>query len=426
MEIDKIFEEVDKIEDAKVISLMNELISIDTSVPPGKNYDKFVDTLVPHFKNLGFSLEKVIVPSSKIKEIPLPLEGPRVNLVAYKDLGKDKDLNFYAHMDVVPVGDEKKWRYKPFAATLAKRGKIYGRGTADMKGTIPCLILALELMNKLNLESKYNIKALICTDEEIGVQPGVKYLVENGYMKENSELICMEGAQERVIIVGSAGDLDVEVESIGVSCHSGMNFMGINAIEQTIPILNELMKLKKIVEKRQSKDIPGIPRQDDPTRRMMSPMFNIDIIHGGVKSNIVPDKCTFVINRRYIPDENFEDVKNEILEAIEKGKSQTSLKDVKINLSHIYPPLKADPDSDFVKKMIKIMCKVHNIQPDKIGYLGISGSTDMGFVNEVSNKIMMRGVTNIQSNAHGVNEFIRMRDVKSFIKEIILYLCGDF
>ena len=87
------------------------------------------------------------------------------------------------------------------------------------------------------------------------------------------------------------------------------------------------MELIKI--KRQSKDIPGIPRQDDPDKKMMGPMFNIDIIHGGLKSNIVPDKCTFVVNRRYIPDENFEDVKNEIKQAIEKGKTQSSLKDVK-------------------------------------------------------------------------------------------------
>ncbi len=426
MENDKIFEEVDKIDEKRIVSIMNELISINTSVPPGKNYEIFVDTLVPYFKNLGFSLEKVIVPPSKIKEIPLPLEGERVNLVAFRDLGKSQDINFYSHMDVVPVEDEKKWKHNPFSATVTKRGKIYGRGTSDMKGNIVCLILALEIMKKLNLESKYNIKILICTDEEIGIQPGVRYLTENGYIKEDSIIICMEGAQENVIIVGSAGDFDVEVECIGISCHSGMNFMGINAIEQTIPILNELMKLKKIVEKRQSKDIPGIPRQDDPSRRMMSPMFNIDIIRGGTKSNIVPDKCTFVINRRYIPDENFEDVKKETLEALEKGKSQSSLKNLKIKAYNIYPALKVDPNTEYIEKMKKIVCLVHNTQPEKLGYLGISGSTDMGFVNEVSQNIIMRGVANIQSNSHGVNESIRMKDVKSFIKEIILYLCSDF
>ncbi|MFX1451123.1 MAG: M20 family metallopeptidase, partial [Promethearchaeota archaeon] len=417
---------VDKIDEDRRVSLMNEVISINTSVPPGKNYDKFVDTLVPYFKNLGFSIEKVVVPPSKVKEIPLPLEGPRVNLVAYKDLGKNQDMNFYAHMDVVLVEDEKKWKHNPFSATMTKRGKIYGRGTSDMKGNIVCVILALELMKKLNLESKYNIKVLICTDEEIGIQPGVRHLAENGYIKENSEIFCMEGAQENVIIVGAAGDCDVEVESIGVSCHSGMNFMGINAIEQTIPILNELMKLKKIVEKRQSKDVRGIPRQDDPSRRMMSPMFNIDIIRGGSKSNIVPDKCTFVINRRYIPDEKFEDVKNEILEALELGKAESKLKDLKINVYNIYPPLKVDANSDTINKMKKIICQVHNVEPEKLGYLGISGSTDMGFVNQVTNKIIIRGVSNIQSNAHGINESIRMKDVKSFIKEIILYLCTDF
>ncbi|NVM01178.1 MAG: ArgE/DapE family deacylase [Candidatus Helarchaeota archaeon] len=426
MEISNIFEEVDKIDESRIGSLMNELISIDTSVPPGKNYEIFVDTVGPYLKNLGFSLEKVVVPSSKLKGIPLPLEGERVNLVAYRDMGKNQDLNFYAHMDVVPVEDKKKWRYDPFVATVTKRGKIYGRGTSDMKGTIVCLILALELLTQLNLESKYNIKILLCTDEEIGSYPGVKYLTEKGYIEKNSEFFCMEGAQENVIPIGAAGALNVEVEGIGISCHSGMNFMGINAIEQSIPILNELMKLKKITEKRQSKTIPGIPRQDDPTRRMMSPMFNIDIIHGGVKSNIVPDKCSFVVNRRFIPDENFEDVKNEIVEAIEKGRTQSSLKNVNTKYFKGYPPFRTDPDSKVSKKILKVICKVHGVQPEKIRYLGISGSTDMGFVNQVTSNIIMRGVANISSNSHGVNESIRMRDVKSFIKEIILYLWSDF
>ncbi|MFX0132922.1 MAG: M20 family metallopeptidase, partial [Candidatus Hodarchaeota archaeon] len=375
MEINKIFEEVDKIDESRIGSLMNELISIDTSVPPGRNYEIFVDTVGPYFKNLGFSLEKVVVPSSKLKGIPLPLEGKRVNLVAYKDVGKKQDLNFYAHMDVVPVEDKKKWRYDPFTAIVTKRGKIYGRGTSDMKGNIVCLILALELLTKLNLESKYNIKMLFCTDEEIGLYPGVRYLAENGYIEKNSEVFCMEGAQENVIVLGAAGALNVEIESIGVSCHSGMNFMGINAIEQSIPILNELMKLKEKVEKRQSKNIPGIPRQDDPSKKMMSPMFNIDIIRGGLKSNIVPDKCIFVVNRRYIPDENYDDVKNEIKEAIEKGKTQSSLKEVNIKYFQGYPPFRTDPDSKVNKKILKVICKVHDIQPEKIRYLGISGST---------------------------------------------------
>lgn len=413
-------ENLDEIEE-KFVTILKELISIDTSVPPGRNYDTFIEILIPYLKKLGFSIEKVVVPKELVKEIPLPLEGERVNLVAYKDNGKEKDINFYAHMDVVPV-ERENWKYHPFTVTVRKSGKIYGRGTADMKGAIPCLILALQMIDKLNLEPKYNVKVLICTDEELGIHPGVKYLAENNYIKKDSEVFCMEGVQENFMPIGAAGAVDIKVETFGNSCHSGVNFLGINAIEESIPILSELMKLKATVQSRQSKDVLGIPRPDDPTRNMMSPMFNIDIIHGGYKSNIVPDKCTFIINRRYIPDEHYDDVIKEILDIIEKSKIQTALKDIKIDISNLYPPLKADPNSDIVKKMSKIISIVHKIPQEKIRNLGMAGSTDMGFVNQVSKNIIIRGVGNISSNAHGANESIRMKDVKAFIKEIILYL----
>lgn len=427
LELEQIYKEVDALKIDKIMDLMHKLIGIPTVVPPGNNYREYVDVITPYFEDLKYSLTEITVPDEIVKEIPYPLEGPRINLVATRDYGQDKDISFYGHMDVVPAPNEgeKRWRFPPFEATMIKSGKIYGRGVSDMKGSMACLILALQLIEKLELTPKYNITVMNCTDEEIGIHPGVAYLAEQGYVK--GTVFCMEGVTNPIIPVGSAGALNVIVKTIGRSCHSGMNFMGINAIEEAVPILVELMKLKKIVEKRESADIPGFPRFGSGEKRNMTPMFNLDIIHAGTKTNIVPDLCTLTINRRMIPEEKYEDVKKEIEEAIERGRKESKLLDVQIQFIYDYPALRVDPNGADVVRMKKVMSLVQNMPVEEIPIIGTSGSTDMGNVSQILNTqdIIIHGLGNAGSNAHGVNETVRMKEVRTYIKELIVFLCGE-
>ncbi|MHA1490794.1 MAG: M20 family metallopeptidase [Promethearchaeota archaeon] len=424
--LEKIYEEVDNIDDNKIMDTMRTLININTTVPPANNYREYVDAISPYFKELGYSLKEVVVPDELVKQIPYPLEGPRVNLVATKDFGQEQNISFYGHMDVVPAPNEgaNKWRTPPFEATL-KAKKIYGRGTSDMKGAMACLILALQVIEKLNLTPKYNIRVMNCTDEEIGIYPGVRYLAEEGYVK--GTVFCMEGIITPIIELGCHGALNVIVETIGRSCHSGMNYMGVNALEEMIPILNELMELKKIVEKRESKDLLGFPEVGTGKRRNFMPMFNLDIIRSGEKTNIVPDSCQLTINRRLIPDENDEDVKQEILTAIEKGKAKSKAIDVKSTFIYDYPALKVDPKAPSIARLKKVMMLVQQVSEEEILELAMPGSTDMAFINKILNKfdIITHGVGSGGSNAHGVNETIKLRDVKTYIKELIVFLCAD-
>lgn len=427
MDYDMVFSAVEALREEEIMKIMKDLIGVPTVVPPGDNYQEYVNTISPYFKKIGYNLEEVIMPEELVRQIPYGLKGPRVNLVATKDYGAPNEITFYGHMDVVPAPNEgaKQWRFPPFEATMIKSGKIYGRGVADMKGAMVALIIALQLIEKLNLTPKYNISVLNCTDEEIGIYPGVRYLAEQGYVK--GTIFCMEGIVDPIIFAGCAGALNVIVEAIGRSCHSGMNFMGINAIEEMVPILVELIKLKKIVEDRESKDIPGFPRPGTDREWNMTPMFNLDIVHGGTKANIVPDLCTLTINRRLIPDEKYEDVKKEIEEAIEVGKAISKLLDVKTTFIYDYPAVKMNVNTDNVKKLKEVIKKVQDIPEEKVKTVGLSGSTDMGYVSEILNTddIIFYGVGNAGSGAHGVNETIKMRDLKIYIKELILFLCTD-
>lgn len=425
IDLEQIFKEVDNLDSERIMELMRTVININTTIPPANNYQELVDAIKPYFEKLGYQTEEVIVPEELVKAIPYPLEGPRVNLVATKTYeGMNEWVSFYAHMDVVPAPNEgkKKWRFDPFQATMLKGGKIYGRGVADMKGSIVTLLLALQIIEKLNLSPKFNIRAMLCTDEEIGIWPGVRYLEEKGYVK--GIVFCMEGVTNPIIPVGAAGALNVIVKTHGRSCHSGMNFMGVNAIEEMVPILVELMELKEIVEARESKDIPGFPRFGTGEKKNMSPMFNLDIIQGGEKSNIVPDLCTLTVNRRWIPDEKIEEVEKEIQEAIDRGKAKSKALDVTVQYIRDYPALRIDANSPATQRIKKVMSIVNNIPEEKIMTIGASGSTDMGFLTEYD--MVMHGCGNAGSNTHGVNETVKTSDVKTHIKDLIVFLCGEF
>lgn len=427
VKLNQIYNEVDNLTSETILKILNNLISIKTVVPPAKNYREYVDMIKPYFEQLNFENEEITLPEELVEKIPYSLEGPRINLVSTKNNNKNQWVTFYGHMDVVPAPSQgkEKWRFDPFKANMIKSGKIYGRGAADMKGSMACLILALQIIEKLNLTPKYNLKIVNCTDEEIGIYPGVRYLAEQGYLK--GIIFCMEGVVEPIIVVGCAGALNVEVETIGRSCHSGMNFMGVNALEEMVPILVELIKLKRIVEQRESVDIPGLPRFGTAEQQNMTPMFNLDIIRSGEKPNIVPDSCKLTINRRLIPDENINDVKDEIKQAIMKGKEKSKALDVKITFKYDYPPVRMDSNGLGVTRIKEVIKKVQNIPEDKLRILGMSGSTDMGFVSEIMNKddIIFHGVGNVGSNAHGVNETIKLKDIRTYIKELIVFLCVD-
>ena len=197
--------------------------------------------------------------------------------------------------------------------------------------------------------------------------------------------------------------------------------------EEMIPILVELMELKKQVEQRQSKDIPGVPEVKTGKKRNMTPLFNIDIIKAGVKYNIIPDICKLTIDRRIIPDENYEEVKQEIIDAIERGKEKSKALEVKVEFKYSDRPLKVDINTPEIQRIIKVIELVYNVPKKRIRKLGMSITFDTGFVAQIlnTNNFIIRGVANTGSNPHGVNETIKLKDVKAFIKELIVFLCAD-
>ena len=417
MNLTEVFSQVDKNQDY-IVDLLQKILAVDTSIPPGGNYGRLLDIVEPEFKKYGFNTQRVFVPMEKYKSISESLEGDRANLAASLDNGLPP-ASVYAHMDVVPPGDEP-WKYDPFGGQIVD-GRIYGRGAIDMKGSIACLLGALKIMSEMGIEHRYSLSCLLCTDEEVGVYPGARYLAEEGYF--SNHLVWLEfGFVDPVIVVGTAGSMNVTLTGVGKSCHSGVNFMGINAVEQLVPIMNELMVLKQEVEKRTSR-IKAFPMPNAPSD-MMTPMFNLNVIRGGSKDNIVPGECTLVVNRRYIPDENYDDVLTEIEAALKKGREKTRLLDLKYSAVNLFPPVEMDPDCPASIRAREAKKAVYGYKDFIFG--GASASTDMGFVIEAlkPQKVEVAAFAPIRSTnliAHMANEHVYIEDLISSTKELIYY-----
>ncbi|GAB4331005.1 MAG: M20 family metallopeptidase [Candidatus Abyssubacteria bacterium] len=410
-------------EESYLVDILRAIIRVDTSVPPGHNYSTLLDLVEPEFKRFGCATQRVLVPEDREMMEKLGLSGLRENLVAGFDIGKPK-VSVYAHMDVVPADES--WTRDPFGGEV-EDGRLYGRGSVDNKGPIACMLGALKVIHELGLAPRFSIDCLLCTDEELGnhYQAGADYLARNGYF--SSHLVWTDlGAVEPVYVMATAGGIQLDITGIGKSCHSGMNFLGINAIEEMVPILTELMDLKKEVEQRQSR-LAAFPHPQSPfTHGKMSPMFNLAIIHSGTKANIVPAECTLTINRRYIPDEAPDAVIAEIEQAIQRGRRRSKLLDLKHEVTRGYGAFEIDVNTPAVRKMTEAVKAVKGF--DGLLFGGMSGSSDIACVADALKPAKLEaayfGVARASDlRAHGADEFVYVEDLVTVTKELIHYFC---
>ena len=394
--------------DLDLLDLLKKIISFKTVAPPGSNYEEIVDWLVPLFQEMGFSTRKMAMPqevfASRCQDSRL--RGDRFNLKADLELGREKTLAIYAHLDVVPA--EGDWDTDPFQA-VQKEGRIYGRGVSDCKGSIAALIAALRSVLKTG-RPKYNLSILLTTDEEVGGYSGLCYLTDLGQVRGDM-MLCMDGFCDDVVI-GSNGIITWEATVHGRSAHSGSSFLGVNAVERSIPVMEALMALKKDVQSRRSA-VPSSSALEALGMKSLKPMLNITMINGGVKENIVPDRCILRGDRRVIPEESMDGAMQE-LESVLKPL------DVQLDLKFYpgYPPMSVNPDHPWVSEVREAVQRGMGFYPR---LSGAQGSLDQAYATEKTGipTCVFGGGRQLESNIHGLNENVRVSDLMGFARFLI-------
>ena len=292
---------------------------------------------------------------------------------------------------------------------MQKNGRAYGRGVSDCKGSIAALIAALKVLLE-NGKPKYNLSVLLTTDEEVGGYSGLCYLTDQGQVMGDL-MLCMDGFSDDVVI-GSNGIITWDVVVHGRSSHSGSSFLGVNAVEKSIPVMETLMELKKVIQARRS-NLPASSAFEAVGLKNLMPILNITMINGGIKENILPDRCTLRGDRRVIPEESMEEAMSEI---------ERTLKplDVEFDLKFYpgYPPMSVNPDHVWVTEVREAVKRGMGFMPR---LSGAQGSLDQAYATEKTRiPTCVYGVgRQLESNAHGLNENVRIADLEGFARFLI-------
>jgi succinyl-diaminopimelate desuccinylase len=227
----------------------------------------------------------------------LEAEPGRPNLIATWDSGRPgKTLLLNDHLDMVPPGPLENWVHPPYAAEIAD-GCVYGRGTIDTKSGVTTMLMATRALinSKLPISGKL-VLAFSC-DEEVAGDLGIKYLQKLGRLKADLALVA-EPTQMQVEI-GTKGRLDLIFETRGVATHGARPWLGQNAIEDMMLVVEMLRKYAVSIA---SITHPLLGRAS----------LNVGTIQGGTVGNMVPSFCRIEVDRRVLPQEDVETVMKDI------------------------------------------------------------------------------------------------------------------
>lgn len=308
---DRLTQEIAVRED-DLVALCQDLIRIPTLNPPGENYREICDYLDRRLLKKGFHTELI-----RAKGAIGDTEAyPRWNIVARKEgRGAGDCVHFNSHIDIVEVG--RGWTTDPFGGEI-KDGKIYGRGACDMKGGLASSIIAAEAFIDICPDFQGAIEISGTADEESGGFGGVAYLAEKGYFAPErvQHVIIPEPLGKDRICLGHRGVWWAEIETYGEIAHGSMPFLGDCAVRHMGAVLEEMERslFPALAQKRT--EMPVVP---DGAKQST---LNINSIHGGedeqaedytgLPSPCVPDSCRMVIDRRFLIEEDIDEVQEEI------------------------------------------------------------------------------------------------------------------
>ncbi len=365
-----------------VISLTRKLIAFNTINPPGNemNLAKFLGEILAEN---GFDVEYVL------------FEKNRLHIIAERGLSENElPIVLSGHLDTVPLG-AKEWSADPFAGEILD-GKLFGRGTSDMKGGVAAIVLAA-IQSFGQGTPKGGVRLVITAGEELGCQ-GAQQLVTS-YKKwgEARGLIIAEPTAN-IPATGHKGGLYINAETTGVTAHSSMPELGENAIYKASRAISKIEKFQFNAEKDTLLGLPTI---------------NVGKMSGGLNLNSVPDHAEFTIDVRSTTKVSHK----EILERLKNELGDEVSLEVLVDLNAV----STDEKSEFVQ-LVYDVCNVDrsdNNFPKALPYL-TDGSVLQPAFNGVPTIILGPGQPEM---AHQTDEFIYVEKLEKSVeifKNIIL------
>lgn len=297
------------------VELTRELLKFNTINPPGAE-QACAQYLGELLKKAGFTVQFA------------EFAPTRTSLVAKIGGAKGRrPLGFTGHIDTVPLGTTA-WRKDAFGASL-EGGKLYGRGSSDMKsGVASFVVAALRLKEKLKAGPGATL--VITADEECGCG-GAAYLVKEGSLLGEVGALVIGEPTANYPLVGHKGAMWLDVATRGITAHGSMPERGDNAVYKAA---SAILKLREFDFATPSHALMG------------SPTLNVGTVHGGLNINSVPDSAVVGVDIRTIPGQDHALLRSNLQRALGETVEITPTIDVEA----IY----SDPDQPWIQRVFDI------------------------------------------------------------------------
>ncbi|MGQ9759450.1 MAG: M20 family metallopeptidase [Candidatus Methanomethylicaceae archaeon] len=366
----------------KIVKTTRELVSFRSVNPPGEE-EECARYIFERMKSEGIEAYLVDKPFVKRPQVVGVIRG----------FDNHPTLILNGHMDVVPEGIREAWKNNPFKATV-EGGKIYGRGTCDMKTS---LAIMLETGLLLSRKEPHGTLVLTFASGEERLEPGTEYL-----LKEFLPTLGLRGDFGIVmeptscsIGIAEGGGFWCQVNVKGVSTHASTPEKGINAISKASKIITKVDELNAQISMK--------------THHLLhSPTIKVTMIKGGTKENTVPDFCSLMIDRRTIPGEDNASARTEFMKTLEQIANEDH--DFKYDLDIItsWEPVEVNEGEKIVQELKR---SYERITSRSAQIVGVPYGTDMrNFVFDANIPAVVFGPGDIR-NAHSVDEYIELADV---------------
>lgn len=392
-----------------LIALTQDLIRIPTLNPPGRHYRDICDYLDRRLLHAGFETEL-------IRATGAPGDSdkyPRWNIVARRTGKHPGDcVHFNSHTDVVEVGHG--WTTDPFGGEVID-GRIYGRGACDMKGGLAASIIAAEAFIDLCPDFAGAIEISGTADEESGGFGGVAYLAEKGYFDPArvQHVIIPEPLNKDRVCLGHRGVWWAEIETRGEIAHGSMPFLGDCAVRHMGAVLDEMERSLFPALAKKRTEMPVVP---EGARQST---LNINSIHGGepeqeadytgLPSPCVPDRCRMVVDRRFLIEENIDEVQAEITDLLDGLSRDRQNFDYGLRELHRVLPTMTDRDAPVVTSVSRAVEEIMGRAPD---YVVSPGTYDQKHIDRIGRlKNCIAYGPGILDLAHKPDEYVGIDDM---------------
>jgi succinyl-diaminopimelate desuccinylase len=296
----------------EAVAFTSDLVRLPTVNPPGEGYDDCARLIGDRLGAFGFEVEYH------------PAEGrpehtarhPRINVVGTRAGRRPHPVvHLNGHFDVVPAGDG--WTMDPFGGEV-RNGRIYGRGSCDMKAGIAAAVFAVEGIRRAGIELNGTVEISGTVDEESGGFAGVAWLAQHGRLSaaRTDYVIIPEPLYVDRICIGHRGVYWFEVLTRGRIAHGSMPFLGTSAIDHMGLVLDRIHRELRLRLAGRTTAVPVIPAA------ARHATLNVNGIEGGqpvagIQTPCVADTCRAIFDRRFLLEEGFDAAKAEIVDLLE-------------------------------------------------------------------------------------------------------------